>query len=179
MVAALTVVACETQTATESATASRAAERAGTPAPVIVAPGTVLFEYQVEEPVTPAAGTVAPRYPDELRKAGVTGEVLAQFVVDTSGKADVATFKVLNQPNEAFVNAVKGALPQMRFNPAKVGGRAIETAGRAAVHLFTRSLMRSPTVRLSDMGLTPRTDTLRGAGHSIDQTDGSSAAGVL
>ena len=84
------------------------------------------FEFQVEKPVVPAPGSTSPRYPDILRQAGVEGEVLAQFVVDTTGKAEPGSLKVLKSSHDLFVQAVRNALPGMRFIPAEVGGRKVK-----------------------------------------------------
>jgi len=84
------------------------------------------FEFQVEKPVVPAPGSISPRYPDMLRQAGVEGEVLAQFVVDTTGKAEPGSLKVLKSSHDMFVQSVKNALPQMKFIPAEVGGRKVK-----------------------------------------------------
>ncbi|MEP7345372.1 MAG: energy transducer TonB [Gemmatimonadaceae bacterium] len=84
------------------------------------------FEFQVEKPVVPAPGSSQPRYPDILRQAGVEGEVLAQFVVDTSGRAEAGSFKVLRSSHDLFAQAVKSALPGMRFIPAEVGGKHVK-----------------------------------------------------
>lgn len=83
------------------------------------------FEFQVEKPVTALPGNPTPRYPDILRQAGVEGEVLAQFVVDTTGRAEMGSFKVLKTSHDLFGTAVKNALPGMRFIPAEVGGRKV------------------------------------------------------
>lgn len=83
------------------------------------------FEFQVEQPVTAMPGNPGPRYPDALREAGVEGEVLAQFVVGPEGVADMNTFKVLKSSDAAFTAAVQNALPNMKFNPPLVGGRAV------------------------------------------------------
>ena len=83
------------------------------------------FEFQVEKPVTALPGSASPRYPDILRQAGVEGEVLAQFVVDTTGRAEMNSFKVLKTSHDLFGNAVKNALSGMRFIPAEVGGRKV------------------------------------------------------
>src|SRR5689334_23852316 len=64
------------------------------------------FEFQVEKQVTTAAGSPQPRYPDMLKSANVEGEVLAQFVVDTTGRADMSTFKVLKSSHELFTQSV-------------------------------------------------------------------------
>ena len=84
------------------------------------------FEFQVEKPVVPAPGSISPRYPDMLRQAGVEGEVLAQFVVDADGRYEPGSFKVLKSSHELFTQAVKNALPNMRFYPAEVGGKKVK-----------------------------------------------------
>lgn len=99
----------------------------GQPRPdgVPLAPDQAYFDYQVERPVAPIPGTGSPRYPDILRSAGVEGEVLAQFVVDTTGRVEIGSFKVLRSSHELFEAAVRIALPSMRFLPAEVGGRKV------------------------------------------------------
>jgi len=84
------------------------------------------FEFQVEKPVVPAPGSISPRYPDMLRQAGFEGEVLAQFVVDTTGKAEPGSLKILKSSHDMFIQSVKNALPQMKFIPAEVGGRKVK-----------------------------------------------------
>lgn len=90
-----------------------------------VASDQPFFEFQVEKPVQALPGGSQPRYPDILRQAGVEGEVLAQFVVDTSGRAEMGSYKVLKTTHELFGSAVKNALSTMRFIPAEVGGRKV------------------------------------------------------
>ena len=84
------------------------------------------FDFQVEKPVVMAPGTAGPTYPDMLRSAGIEGTVLAQFVVDTTGRAEMSTFKALKSDNALFETAVKNALQRMRFLPAEVGGRKVK-----------------------------------------------------
>ncbi|MBM4194458.1 MAG: TonB family protein [Gemmatimonadetes bacterium] len=83
------------------------------------------FEFMVEKPVTESSNTQRPRYPDILKSAGVEGEVLAQFVVDTTGHVEINTFKVLKTSHELFAAAVRSALPGMRFIPAEVGQKRV------------------------------------------------------
>ena len=83
------------------------------------------FEFQVEKTVLGAPGNPTPTYPSMLQSAGVEGKVLAQFVVDTSGHADMKTFKVLETSHELFAQAVKQALPRYRFFPAEIGGKKV------------------------------------------------------
>jgi len=84
------------------------------------------FEFQVEKQVAPYPGNSAPRYPDMLRSANVEGEVLAQFVVDTTGHAEMSTFKVIKSTHDLFTNSVKSSLPNMKFYPAEVGGKKVK-----------------------------------------------------
>ena len=96
----------------------------GTPQPVNS--DQPYFEFQVEKQVAPYPGNTAPRYPDMLRSANVEGEVLAQFVVDTTGRAEMNTFKVIKSTHDLFTNAVKASLPNMKFYPAEVGGKHVK-----------------------------------------------------
>jgi len=105
--------------------AAQGARRAMGP-PRRVSDSTTFFEFQVERPATPVPGNRGPRYPDTLREAGVEGEVLAQFVLDTTGFAEMNTFKVLKSTDTLFANAVRSTLPTMRFNPAEVGGKKVK-----------------------------------------------------
>ena len=84
------------------------------------------FEFQVEKVVVLQPGSPQPRYPDILRSAGVEGEVLAQFVVDTTGRVEMPTFKVLRSTHDMFITAVRQALPNMRFIAAEVGGKKVK-----------------------------------------------------
>lgn len=84
------------------------------------------FEFQVEKQVRTAPGSVQPKYPEALKVAKVSGEVLAQYIVDTTGVADTRTFKVLKSDHQEFVDAVKQALPNMRFTPAEIGGHKVK-----------------------------------------------------
>lgn len=83
------------------------------------------FEFMVEKPVAEASNTQRPRYPDILKSAGVEGEVLAQFVVDTTGRVEPGSFKVLKTSHALFETAVRAALPGMRFIPAEVGNKRV------------------------------------------------------
>jgi periplasmic protein TonB len=98
------------------------------------------FEFQVEKQVQQIPGSGNLRYPDMLRSANVEGEVLAQFVVDTSGRYESGSFKVLKSSHDLFTAAVKNALPTMRFYPAEVGGRKVK---QLVQQPFTFSLQKS------------------------------------
>ena len=89
-------------------------------------PDQTYFEFQVEKQVAPAPGNPPPRYPDMLRSANVEGEVLAQFVVDTTGRVEMSTFKVLKSSHDLFTAAVRQHLSISRYYPAEIGGRKVK-----------------------------------------------------
>ena len=83
------------------------------------------MEFQVEKPVEKIGGD-APEYPSLLKDQGVEGQVLAQFVVNESGRYEPGTLKILNSSNPAFTAAVKEALPRMKFSAAQIGGKKVQ-----------------------------------------------------
>jgi protein TonB len=84
------------------------------------------FEFQVEKPAEMLSDSPKPKYPSVLESSGIAGEVQAQFVVNTDGRADMSEFKVLKSTNELFAAAVKNVLPRMHFSPAMIGGRPVK-----------------------------------------------------
>jgi protein TonB len=95
---------------------------------VVTAPASnqIYSESQVEKPVMAMPGSPAPRYPEVLKAAGVEGEVDISFVVDTMGRADPASLRIVKSTHELFDAAVRSALPGMRFIPAEAGGRKVK-----------------------------------------------------
>ena len=68
-----------------------------------------------------------PRYPATLRSAGIEGRVLAEFVVDTLGRAELSTLRFPELANPLFGDAVREALARYRFLPGEVAGRKVRT----------------------------------------------------
>jgi TonB family protein len=90
----------------------------------------VYLEPEVHRRATPMAGTKAPRYPESLRQTGVTGCVIAEFVVDEKGIPDSASFRVAKFTHVDFVKAILAVLPTWRFTPAQVDGRNVRQVVR-------------------------------------------------
>jgi TonB family protein len=53
------------------------------------------------------------------------GEVVVQFVVDTTGRPDMRTLKVLQSSDDLFSESVRRALLRYRFFPAEIAGRKV------------------------------------------------------
>jgi hypothetical protein len=88
-------------------------------------PAPVFSELQVQKPVIPLPGNMGPRYPADLKERNVEGQVLAQFVVDTTGHVRPGSFRALRWDEIGFVEAVRQAVYFMRFRPAEIGGRKV------------------------------------------------------
>jgi protein TonB len=68
---------------------------------------------------------VPPRYPEALRRAGIEGDVVVRFVVDTSGRVDPRSIDVVRSTHDAFTAAVRESLAKLRFAPATVGAHKV------------------------------------------------------
>lgn len=66
-----------------------------------------------------------PRYPVALRQSGIDGRVLVRFVIDTTGRIEMASVQVLQSTHELFTRAVRDALSGFRFRPAETGGHHV------------------------------------------------------
>lgn len=88
-------------------------------------PGSqVLTADVVDDPAAPVAQR-PPDYPEALRLTGAGGAVMLEFVVDTAGRVELATFRTVGAANPALVDAVRQAAPAWRFRPARRAGVAV------------------------------------------------------
>lgn len=93
-------------------------------------------------PVTPAApsdpvsigvveelpvllGFPAPRYPELLRQAGVEGHVTVGLVLDTLGRAEPASVRVLSSTHRLFEPAAVQVVLGSTYSPGRLNGRAV------------------------------------------------------
>jgi periplasmic protein TonB len=79
----------------------------------------------VEETAVRSELSAAPIYPPELIEKGVEGQVLTNFVIDTTGRADSTSIVIIQATHPLFVESVRTAIPGMRFSPAMVQGRRV------------------------------------------------------
>jgi len=64
-------------------------------------------------------------YPDLLRQAGVQGRVIVQAIIDTSGRAEPQSVKIIQSPNPGFDQPARSYVLRALFRPARVHGRAV------------------------------------------------------
>ena len=68
---------------------------------------------------------VRPAYPDSLYRQRVSGQVLVEFVVDTSGLVVLPSISAISSTHVLFTEAVRRALRDARFHPAALAGQRV------------------------------------------------------
>ena len=66
-----------------------------------------------------------PQYPFEMRRAGIAGEVVVDFIVDHTG--DVQNAFSMRSSQREFENAAIQAVSKWKFKPGRKGGRNVNT----------------------------------------------------
>lgn len=93
------------------------------------APGEVLSESMVDEiPLLLAAPT--PEYPSLLRQAGIGGRVTLQAVLDTTGRVEPGSIRLLEAPAPGFERSSRQWMLKAVFRPARLRGRAVRVMVR-------------------------------------------------
>lgn len=83
------------------------------------------YEYEVEKAAAGYPSNQGPRYPEALRSANVEGVVSVRFIVDTLGRAEPGSVRIVSTTHELFAESVKKMIPAWRFYPAEIGGRKV------------------------------------------------------
>jgi len=83
------------------------------------------IRYETDGPITEprAIHKPNPKYPEEARKAGVTGVVVIDAEISAEGR--VVNMKVLRTADEVFVQPTLDALSQWEFEPATLDGKPV------------------------------------------------------
>jgi TonB family protein len=84
-----------------------------------------LTELQVDSVVVRDPSSAAPEYPRVLLQQGIEGAAQMIYVVDSTGRIDTTTIRVVTRTHEEFVTAVRQAMPEMRFRPAIQQGQPV------------------------------------------------------
>ena len=87
----------------------------------------VLEERYVDRPPRMLGAPPTPVFPTSLRERGVNGRVSVQFVIDTLGRAEMSSLRVVEATDPLFAQSVRAVLPRYRFSPGEVGGQKVRT----------------------------------------------------
>lgn len=66
-----------------------------------------------------------PRYPELLRQAGVEGRVVVEAVIDTLGRAEPASLRVVSGADPLFNREAVAVVLASRYRPGRADGRAV------------------------------------------------------
>jgi protein TonB len=80
-----------------------------------------------------------PRYPAPLQAAGIEGRVAVEFVIDTAGRVEPASLRVLESTHPAFAAAAREALARAAFRPARLGTHPVRQLTRQSIRFATRT----------------------------------------
>jgi TonB family protein len=98
---------------------------AGSPGMAPPVPDAAYAVDQVEVAVVLDARSPLPRFPQLLRDSGIEGMARLQFVVDTLGRVELESVRIVDATHPLFAAAVQATLPRMHFSPARVGNHRV------------------------------------------------------
>ena len=75
----------------------------------------------------------APRYPPALAAMGVEGRVKVEFVIDTTGRVEPGSVRILESSHPAFEDAAHGTVLAAAFRPARLSRHAVRQLTRQAI----------------------------------------------
>ena len=84
-----------------------------------------IFDISKLDQIPVATVQVHPQYPFEMRRAGISGQVVVDFIVDTAGNVRNA-FAASSSQREFESSAVQ-AVAKWKFRPGKRGGHTVNT----------------------------------------------------
>jgi len=87
--------------------------------------GIEVFDISKLDQAPVAKFQARPQYPFEMRRAGIAGEVLVDFIVDSNG--DVRNAYAARSSQREFEAAAVQAVSKWKFRPGKKGGRNVNT----------------------------------------------------
>ena len=84
-----------------------------------------IFDLSALDQRPVARGRINPIYPANLKRSGLKGEVLVEFIVDSTGNVQNAF--VVKSSHQGFDDAALQAVSRARFQPGRKGGAAVNT----------------------------------------------------
>jgi protein TonB len=87
--------------------------------------GIEVFDISKLDQIPQAKFRAKPVYPFDMRRAGISGEVVVEFICDTNG--DVLNPFAVRSTQREFEAAAVQAVSKWKFRPGKKGGRAVNT----------------------------------------------------
>lgn len=86
-----------------------------------------LYSADMLEELPERIGGSAPRFPNLLRSAGIGGQVTVEFVIDTAGRVEAGSARVVASTHELFSQAALDAVASWLFRPGRLDGHPVRS----------------------------------------------------
>jgi protein TonB len=108
---------------------------AGGTGPVPTVAGEVFLAAEVDDPpqAQTAGGVCEPQFPAVMKAAGINGKVIMQFVVNTDGRVDQGSMKIMSSTHKAFEDPAKQAMFKCPFKPGRSRGSPVRVLVQQAI----------------------------------------------
>jgi protein TonB len=103
----------------------------GAPPSIPLAPGTRVgssglpLESRVVDEPPRMLSHPEPRYPEILRQAGIEGSVVIEAVIDTIGRVEAGSLRVVSAAHPLFASEAEQVVLASRYRPGRMSGRAV------------------------------------------------------
>jgi len=74
-----------------------------------------------------------PRYPEILRQAGIEGSVVVEAVLDTTGRAEAGSLKIVGAAHPLFAAEAERVVLASRYRAGRMAGRAVRVRVRVPI----------------------------------------------
>ena len=101
--------------------------------------GDVVYTATTELPSFEPAVLIsqpAPRYPPVLQQIGLSGRVVLQFIVDTTGRVESASIHVMESTNEGFESPARESVAAAVFHPARLGPKPVRQLAQQGIRFI-------------------------------------------
>jgi TonB family protein len=102
----------------------------------------VSVERTRPRPALRDSACLVPAYPALLREAGIEGQAVVGFVVDTSGAIEPGSARVLTTTHPMIEGPARAAVLRCSFSPGRVAGRAVRVRMQLALNFLLPAVLR-------------------------------------
>jgi protein TonB len=110
----------------------------------IVVGGTEVYAEAIVEERPELLSAPPPVYPPLLRQAGIQGRVVLRAIVDTTGRVEPTSVRIVQSPSSAFEQPTKDWVLKALFRPARMHGRAVRVFINLPVDYSLKASSGSP-----------------------------------
>jgi protein TonB len=104
----------------------------------VARPDAVYAADVLEQPPVWIGGPT-PVYPDLLRRAGITGSVTVECIVDTAGRTEPGSVTIVRSTHSLFEQPARAAAAAWLFQPGRMDGRAVRVRVRIPLNFVVAS----------------------------------------